>query len=73
MASMQQEFTIKRNGYSILSKLFSRSQITIKNGYSILLFPLELFSHYPDTDTSHWLSKDLEWIMVDFFRGKLMV
>ena len=48
-------------------------KILKKNGYSLLLFPLELISHYPDTDTSHWLSKDFKWIMVNFFGGKLRV
>ena len=39
----------------------------------LLLFPLEIFSNYPDTDISHLLRVDVKWIMVKIFRGKLMV
>ena len=37
------------------------------------MFPLELFSHYPDTDTSHWLSEDVKWMVVDLLRGEILV
>ena len=39
----------------------------------LLLFPLEIVSHYPDSDISHTLSVDVKWIMLKVFRVKLMV
>ena len=39
----------------------------------VLLDPLEILSHYPDTDIYHWLSGRLQWIMDKVFRERLMV
>ena len=39
----------------------------------LLLVPLEILSHYPDIDVSHWLREDVQWIMGKVFREKLMV
>ena len=40
---------------------------------SLLLVPLEIILHYLDTDISQWLRENVQWIIVNVFRGKLMV
>ena len=39
----------------------------------ILLVPLEILSHYPDIDISHWLRNHVHWMMDKVFREKLLV
>ena len=39
----------------------------------LLLFPLEIFLHYPDTDISDMIKVDVKWIMLKVFRGIFMV
>ena len=39
----------------------------------LLLVPLEILSHYPDIDISHWLGEDFHRLMDKVFREKLMV
>ena len=39
----------------------------------LLLVPLEILSHYPDIDISHWLGEDFQWIMDKAFKEKLLV
>ena len=57
MTSMPQDFKIKNKNFDIF----------------LLLFPLEIILHYPDTDISQWLKKLFQWIMVKVFTEKLMV
>ena len=37
------------------------------------MVPFELLSHYPDIDSSHWLREDVQCIIHQVFRGKLVV
>ena len=40
--------------------------------FFLLLFPLEILSHYPEIDNAHFLRKDIQWILDKVFREKLM-
>ena len=39
----------------------------------LLLVPIEILSHYPDIDISHWFRERVQWIKDKLFREKLMV
>ena len=39
----------------------------------LLLVPVEIVSHYPDIDSSHWLREDVQWIIDKGFRENFTV
>ena len=39
----------------------------------LLLVPLEILSHYPDIDNSHWLKEDVQWVVDKVSREKFIV
>ena len=41
--------------------------------FLVILDILEILSHYPDIDISHWFSEHFQWIMDKVFRERLMV
>ena len=45
----------------------------VKKSFDILLLlvPLEIILHYPDTDISQWLREIVQWIMLKFSEKSL--
>ena len=41
--------------------------------FFLLLVPHEILSHYPDIDISYCFREDVQWVMDNVFREKLMV
>ena len=39
----------------------------------VLLVPFETLSHYLNIDSSHWLTKEVQWIIKKVFREKRIV
>ena len=39
----------------------------------LILVPLEILSHYPNIDKSHWLRKDVQLIIDKVFGEKIIV
>ena len=39
----------------------------------VILVPLEILSHYPDVDISHWFRGHFQWIMDKVVREMLIV
>ena len=56
MTSMQQDIKIFQNFFLDIS---------------VKLVPLEILSHYPDIDISHWLREQFQWIMDKFSEKNL--
>ena len=54
---MPQDFKIKKKSFD----------------FFLLLVPLEIMLHCPDTDISQWLRKIVQWIMAKVFREKHMI
>ena len=44
-----------------------------KTFWIFFLVPLEILSHYSDSDISHWLRENFQWNIDKIVREKLMV
>ena len=38
--------------------------------FLVILVPFEIVLHYPNNDSAHWLSEDVQWIVEKVFREK---
>ena len=41
------------------------------DSFFVFLVLFEIVTHYPYIDSSHWLRKDVQWIIDKVFRGKI--
>ena len=41
--------------------------------YFLFLDPIEIFLHYPNADSSHWFSEDVQRIVYKAFREELII